>query len=107
MMRPVRSRMYPSFMFVFRLMPDSARRSRAGCVLGVLEFENVADGGGIPIFPVACGNSPARQTTTNFPEAPNASRFDFVNDRKQLGREFRLGGFVRHLHCGHGLLRIW
>jgi hypothetical protein len=41
------------------LMPDDARRRRAGCGLFVLSFENVADGGRIPLFAVTGRNPPA------------------------------------------------
>ena len=44
---------------VFHLMPDDARRRRAGCGLFVLSFENVADGGRIPLFAVTGRNPPA------------------------------------------------
>ena len=66
---------------VFRLMPDS----RAGCGLGVLEFENVSDGGRIPRLAVAGRNPTAVQTTTNPSEGLNASGSYFLNNRKHLG----------------------
>jgi hypothetical protein len=68
-----------SLIFVFLSGDDRHRPTGGGrcSVLGVLGFENVADGGGVPILAVPRGNSSAAQAITNPAERLNARRFDF------------------------------
>jgi hypothetical protein len=69
-------------------MPDSVFGSRAGGVLGGLDFENVADGRRIPILSVAGGNPSAVQTITDTDIWRNGGDLVPVEIVRRLSLEF-------------------